>query len=63
MSWARARPAPSIGELAAPAAGYGGHPGVAALRDVGRAALVYTALADPVPATPSTPPDLAINLD
>ncbi|MFD4135279.1 hypothetical protein [Streptomyces goshikiensis] len=48
-------------QQATPAAGYGGHPGAAALRDVGRAALVYTALTDP--AAPSTPPDLAINLD
>ncbi|MFD3809302.1 hypothetical protein ACFWTC_38580 [Streptomyces sp. NPDC058619] len=52
-------------QRATPAAGYGGHPGVAALRDIGRAALVYTALADPAPdpAAPTTRPDLAIDLD
>ncbi|MFE2850225.1 hypothetical protein ACFXJO_03730 [Streptomyces lavendulae] len=45
-------------QRATPAAGYGGHPGVAALRDIGRAALVYSALADPLPAASSTLPDL-----
>ncbi|MFD6469645.1 hypothetical protein [Streptomyces goshikiensis] len=45
-------------QRATPTAGYTRHPGVAALRDVGRAALVYTALADPNPAAPSTLPDL-----
>ncbi|MFJ5635287.1 hypothetical protein ACIQF5_21955 [Streptomyces goshikiensis] len=44
-------------QRATPAAGHGEHPGVAALRDIGRAALVYTALADPA-AAPSTLPDL-----
>ncbi|MEU8465123.1 hypothetical protein [Streptomyces sp. NPDC029003] len=42
------------GSTAAPAAGHGGHPGGAALRDVGRAALVYTAHTDTALATPST---------
>ncbi|MFE4304839.1 hypothetical protein ACFRR6_01985 [Streptomyces sp. NPDC056891] len=36
-------------QRATPAAGYGGHPSIAALRDIGRAALLYTALADPDP--------------
>ncbi|MEU3657736.1 hypothetical protein AB0E67_34265 [Streptomyces sp. NPDC032161] len=40
-------------QRAIPTSGHGGHPGVAALRDIGRAALVYTALA-----APSTLPDL-----
>ncbi|GGZ99475.1 hypothetical protein GCM10010371_68640 [Streptomyces subrutilus] len=50
-------------QRATPTAGPGGHPGVAALRAAGRAALVYTALADPAPAAPSTRPDPAIDLD
>ncbi|MEU9420173.1 hypothetical protein [Streptomyces sp. NPDC048272] len=46
-------------QRATPAAGYGGHPGIAALRDVGRAALLYTALADPQPSGPgeAVPPE------
>ncbi|MFD6464818.1 hypothetical protein [Streptomyces goshikiensis] len=46
-------------QRATPAAGYGGHPSIAALRDIGRAALLYTALADPDPSGPgeAAPPE------